>query len=96
MARENGIEEEQDQTDGGQQRVARERGRGAHLARGVDERGPLEAGEEAAEEVGVELGVAQLDGDVLEAEGKVVGRAAFCVAREEVVRYEADHGRREG
>ena len=64
-----------------------------HLARGVDERGPLEAGQEAAEEVGVELGVAQLDGDVLETERKVVGRAAFCVAREEVVRYEADHGR---
>ncbi len=53
-----------------------------HLARGADEGGPLEAGEEAAEEVGVEVGVAELDGGVLEEEGEVVGRAALGVARE--------------
>ena len=56
------------------------RGRETHLARGIDEGGPLEAGQEAAEEVGVELSLAQLDGDVLEAQGEVVGRAAFGVA----------------
>lgn len=58
-----------------------------HLARGVDEGGPLEAGEEAAEEVRVEVRVAQLDGRVLEAQREVVRRAAFGVAREQVVCY---------
>ncbi len=56
-----------------------------HLTRSIDEGGPFDAGEEAAEEVRVELGVPELDGDVLEAQREVVGRAAFGVAREEVV-----------
>ena len=65
--------------------------RGTYLARGADEGGPLDAGEETTEEIGVEVGVAELDGDVLEEEREVVGRAALGVAREEVVRDEADH-----
>ena len=43
-----------------------------HLARGADECGPFDAREEAAEEVCVELGVAQLDRDVLELQREVV------------------------
>ena len=52
---------------------------------------PLQTRKEAAEEVGVIFSIAEFDGDVLELEREIVGRAALGVACEKVVCYEADH-----
>lgn len=64
----------------------------AHLFRRVHERRPFDLGQEPPQEFWVELRLPDLQLHILEREGEVVRVAVLRVAREEVVRDEADHG----